>query len=426
MNHAETDQWQEAAQHLLAVNRPEQAERLVRQHLAQHPRHAFAHVVLALTLFRQQRLLEADEAANSAIRLNPQESEAFYMLSLVQANADKAALAETNIREALRLSPINSKYLGTLAWILNATTRPTEAKAAAEMGLRYDPAHVECLTQLAQAQELLQQWDPLLSTLHYLVSLRPQSSVAHQWLGQEALRREEYTQAQAHYQEALRLDPTNSKVHQGLSQTLRYQSKIGRLAHGLNRYLTFVSEGTKNRVLRAWGHFFLILIPLSLLCIPLLLFLGFESLYWRLHPEVRQLRNRPAGAPSYLRETFYRYGAVVSFVFLLVAFLPPVIWIMLKLGFPDSALGPGLTGGLTILVMSIGQALKSAAEMPLPDKSPAGWLLLATLVLVASLGSSLWSALWPWGPPAVLVSNGLLFYCLVRGVPFTQAGRTLR
>lgn len=420
-----TDRWQEAVQQLLAVRRPAQAEQLVRQRLATYPQDAYAYVLLAFTLLRQQRETEAIDAAEQALSFNPAESEAYYILSLALARKGKVEAAETSIYQALRLNPASSKYLGIRAWLFNALDRPSDAQAAAETGLSYDPTHIECLTQLANALRSHQEWDLLQACLRQLVKAHPQLPLAHRLLGEEALRQEHFSEAQAHLEVVLRLAPDDAEAHKGLTRALRYQFGPGRLARRLDRYMTSISEGTKKGQLRAWGHFLLIWVPLSLLCVPILLFVGFEALYWRLHPQVRQLRNRPAAARSYLHESLYRYGTIGSAILLLLAMLPPLIWIILKLGVPESALGPGLTGGLTALVMGIGQALKTAADLPLPKKSPVGWLLVAFLGLAAATTCSFSSQTWPWGPPALLLSNGLLLYWRIRTLRHASPNSTV-
>lgn len=401
-------------QQLLAVRRPQQAEQLVRRHLAQHPQDPFAHVLLALALLRQQRFDETKTAAKTALSLNPAESEAYYLLSLAQAQTGQPRAAEASIGRALQRNPLSSTYLGIRAWVLNLLGRPQEAQAAAEMGLRHDPAHAECLVQLAQALCKQEQWGALSTVLHRLVKAQPQLAVAHRLLGQEALRQEQFLAAQTHFGEALRLAPEDSESHQGLTRALRYSFGPGRAMRRIDRYLTFISEGTRQWKAKAWGHFLLILLPLSFFCIPLLLFMGFEALYWRLHPRVRQVRNRPAGTHSYLRETLYRYGAIASELLLILSLLPPVIWGVLWIGLPENSLGPGLTGGLTVLVMAMGGALKSAAKLPAPDKLPLGWLLTAGLMLTGSITACVLAEQWPWGPLAMLVGSSLLLAWRVR------------
>ncbi|RSK40922.1 tetratricopeptide repeat protein [Hymenobacter perfusus] len=394
--------WQDAVQNLLDIHRPEQAERLVRQQLALNPQDVFAHILLSFALYQQQQLDGAREAARQALSLNPAASEAFYVLFLVEDQAGQGPARAQALQEALHLQPFNPKYLAAQAQLYLHQHQPAAAQQAAARGLANYPSHAGCLIAVANALHEQQRWPDLAPVLQQLVAAHPTMPKAHQLLGREAMRQQRYAAAQVHFQEVLRLAPTDATALQGASQAIRRQLWVGRAAVWLDAYLTFISEGTKQRNLKAWGHFLLILIPLSLLCIPLLLFMGFEAVYWRLHPQVRRLRNRPDQALPYAQQTFWRYGPVAAFTLLLLAWLTGIFWLLVWLGVPESSLGPGLTGGLTTVAMAIWAAFKQASEHPLPEKSPLGKVLAAALALVLSITCASWPATWPYGPLAIL------------------------
>ncbi|MBC6697684.1 tetratricopeptide repeat protein [Hymenobacter puniceus] len=394
--------WQSAVQNLLDIHRPEQAEQLVRQQLARNPQDVFAHILLSFALYQQNQLERARETAQQALALNPAASEAFYVLFLVEDQAGQGPARAKALQEALRLQPLNPKYLAAQAQLYLHQTQPAAAQLAAARGLAQNPAHAGCLIALADALHELQRWPELAPVLQQLVAAHPNLPKAHQLLGREAMRQQQYAAAQVHYQEVLRLAPTDATALQGASQAIRRQLWIGRAAVWLDNYLTFISEGTKQGKLKAWGYFLLILIPLSLLCIPILLFMGFEAVYWRLHPQVRHLRNRPDQTLPYVQQTFWRYGPVVAFTLLLLAWLTAVFWLLVWLGVPESSLGPGLTGGLTTVAMAIWAAFKQASEQPLPAKSPLLRVLAAGLTLAVGIACVSWPATWPYGPLGVL------------------------
>ena len=407
--------WQDAVQNLLDIHRPEQAEQLVRQQLARNPQDVFAHILLSFALYQQSLLEGARETARQALALNPAASEAFYVLFLVEDQAGQAGARASALREALHLQPFNPKYLAAQAQLCLHNGQPAAAQQAAERGLSYNPSHAGCLIALANALHDQQRWPAMAAILQQLVATHPNLPKAHQLLGREAMRQQHYAAAQAHFQEVLRLVPTDATALQGASQAIRRQLWIGRSAVWLDDYLTFISEGTKNRQLKAWGHFLLILIPLSLLCVPILLFMGFEAVCWRLHPQVRRLRNRPDQALPYAQQTLWRYGPVAVFSLLLLAWLTVLFWLLVWLGVSESSLGPGLTSGLTTVVLAVWAAFKHASERPLPEKSPLKQVLGAVLVLAVSIACVCWAATWPYGPLlSLLIATGTLFYMFRR------------
>ncbi|MFD2787059.1 tetratricopeptide repeat protein [Hymenobacter rubripertinctus] len=407
--------WQEAAQNLLALHRPQQAEQLLRQHLAQNPREVLAHIMLSFALYQQNQLAEARAAVAEALALNPAASEGYYVLCLLENRAGQFGPRDHAIREALRLQPFNPKYLGMQARILLVQAQPAAAQLVAERGLAHTPTHQDCLVARAQALHAQQHWPELTGALHQLRAAHPTLPKAHLLLGQEAMRQDQFAAAQAHFQEVLRLAPTDEQALQGASQAIRRQTGPGRIDLQFDRYMTFVTEGMKfpRPQWKAWGHFLLILLPLSFFCIPILLALAFERVYWRLHPAVRRLRNRPDAATSYAHETLYRYGSAATFALLILALLPGLIWLLEQWGLGQS-MGAGLTGGLTAVVMAIMGIFKQASAAPVPEKSPLGWVLLATLVLAACVATACWPATWPYGPPLSLLVVGLLFYIHIR------------
>jgi len=413
--HPPASQWQDAVQNMLALQRPEQAEQLVRQQLARNPQDVFAHILLAFALYQQHRLDGARQAAQQALALNPAASEAFYVLFLVEDQAGHGAARARALRAALHLQPFNPKYLAAQAQLYLHQRQPAPAQAAAEQGLAYNPTHADCLVARADALRAQHRWPELAPALQQLLAAHPNLPKAHLLLGREAVRQKQFGAAQTHFQDVLRLQPLNQEALREASQAIRRQLLISRWALGLDRYLTFISEGTKKGQLKAWGHFLLILIPLSLLCIPILLFMGFEAVYWRLHPQVRRLRNRPDAAMSYLQETLYRYGPAAALSLLVVSLLPGLIWGLLQLGVGEDSLGPGLTGGLTTVVMAIIGAFKHASDQPVPEKSPLGWVGVAAAVFAGSITVACWPAAWPYGPPlSVLVAGSLLVYIFRR------------
>lgn len=410
MEHVTDSRWHEAAQNLLTLHRPEQAEKLIRLRLAAYPRDSYAYSLLSVALYRQRRLPEAQQAANTAIGLNPKSSEAFYFLSLVQAERTDYKLAEANLRTALQINPLSSKYLGRLAWVLNTLGRTTEAQATAEAGLRYHPSHAECLVQLAHALRAQQHWQLMKATLLRLVEAQPQLSLAYRLLGNEAMRQELFAEAQVYFEDTLRLSPNDTTAHQGLTRALRYQFGPGRVARRINRYLTWISEDTKKGKLQAWGHFLLILLPLSLLCIPLLLFMAFEALYWRLHPQVRHLRNRPTDTPSYLLDTVRRYAPAVVLGQLFISLIGQVVRIFEHFNWPTHA----LTGGLTAMCAAILPLFAQLSAIPDPPPVPVWWLLAAATILACTLVTILYLPMW--GTVSVLIITSAVGYGYLRSL----------
>ncbi|WP_324672019.1 tetratricopeptide repeat protein [Hymenobacter sp. GOD-10R] len=341
MQQTHVDQWEAAAQHLLALHRPQQAEQLIRRHLAAHPQEAFAHILLGVALLRQKRRGEAYQAVKQGIALDPQLGDAYYLLSVIQLNDSQPFAALQAIQEALQLNPYNAKYLGQQALIFNTQGNYQDALQAAYAGLAFDPTHAECLVQAVQALQQLRHPKRASSVLQQLLSFHPTLPAAHILCGEEALSRQDFPKAEIHLRETLRLDPTHAKAasklltvllhlgkaalsnhettraqlyfqearqldpenpeaYTGLRKTIKHSFRLKRFFERFDAYMHHLQR--KNIVL-----LLLLCIVISFFCIPLLVLYVYASVQWRRHPEARLLRGTtvrpepsltPAGTPA--------------------------------------------------------------------------------------------------------------------------------
>lgn len=442
--------WQSAVQNLLDIHRPEQAERLVRQQLSRNPEDAQAYVLLALSLIHQKLFIPAAAAARQALQLDVQEADAHHLLSVTQLHEGQSFAALNSIREALRLAPGNVQYLSWLAVVHNTRREYAEALQAAGTGLCYHATHLECLYQRLVALQKLQRWQEVAETLRQLTRFHPQAAIVHRLLAEEAERQQQPAAAETHYRETLRiqpaqptpqakllalllqraqqallqnqleaartaflevrhLDPDNEAALTGLVHIIKHNSFLHRLAFRWETYAEQAQSRAKCGNLVGIAQLFLVIVPvISFLCLPIIALYLYVGLYWRLHPDIRRIRNRPGLARPYAHQTLYRYGLPGSLCLLLLAILPGLIGTLAPFGATSMN---ALSGGLTPIILITADAFKKAAKGPLPENSPLKWLLLSAAVLVSSITCACWPATWPYGPLVSLaVTGGLLMY----------------
>lgn len=335
MEHAENERWQEAVQHLLHANRPEQAEQLARRRLVQHPQEAAAYEMLGLTLLNQKgRAPEALDVIEQGLALDPQSSDLYYFQSIVLQRLDRPSAALMAIGEALRLDSFNATYLGYKAVLLNACKQAEAALESATHGLYVDPGHVECLYQRVRALKQLGSFELAMVTLQQLVRWHPNSAVAHVLLGEEALRKQELKAAEGHFREAARLNPTNkhtqrellpvlaqlgheaqsqqnypearryflevwqldtgnADARQGLEQLAKESFWLKRQFLRLDAWWATIEQDMKKGKPRAFLQVYLVVLPLMVFCcLPLLVAMTIAAVQWRMHPDVLWLRQQ--------------------------------------------------------------------------------------------------------------------------------------
>lgn len=215
------DRWQEAVQHLLAVRRPEQAEQVVRRHLAADPQEAVAYELLTVTLLNQSgRATEALETIVQAIALDAESSDAHYFHSVALLRSSQTYAALQAIGEALRLDSQNANYHGYKAVILNTRRQEADALWAANAGLAINPRNLECLYQRILALRKLQRFPEATATIMQLAQQHPNHALSQRLLGESAQRDMHPLVAETHFREALRLDPSDSVAQEKLLRLL--------------------------------------------------------------------------------------------------------------------------------------------------------------------------------------------------------------
>ena len=107
----------ERAQVLIRQKRYVEAERELREELAENPHGGLTHAFLGHCLAQQKHMTEAVEAGEEGVRLSPELAHVHYLLGLTFVDCRRHEEAEAALREALRLNPRNASYLEWLSWV---------------------------------------------------------------------------------------------------------------------------------------------------------------------------------------------------------------------------------------------------------------------------------------------------------------------
>lgn len=200
-----------AASDLLAGGRCDLAEPLVKRGLEADPDSPFGHALLALCLHHQDRDGAVAEA-REAVALGPDQPFCHYVLGMVLLKARKVPEAEAAARSALELDPENESHLALLGHVRVAQKRHAEALALVEQGLRVDPNDLNCLNLRIHVLRQLGRNAEAQLAAREILQRHPEDDLAHVQAG--IARRQVFDDAgaQAHFGEALRLDPTNAAV----------------------------------------------------------------------------------------------------------------------------------------------------------------------------------------------------------------------
>ena len=145
------------------------------------------------------------------------------------ADQERLKEAEAAAQEAIRLDPDNANYLGLLASIEMGRRRWAAALEAADRGLALDPEHAQCTNLRAMALVQLGRKDEARETLGSALANDPENALTHANQGWALLHRGDHQQALEHFREALRIDPELDWARAGIVEALKARHLIYRL-----------------------------------------------------------------------------------------------------------------------------------------------------------------------------------------------------
>ena len=209
-------------------DRPDQALAELRQHLLEDPEDHEAHAYMGLCLVPAKQFDEAQQHAQQAIHLAPEEPFSYYALAHLLDQRNRVSEAQRAIEEALRLDPYEPAYFAELASLHYQQRRWKETLAAADEGLSIDPEHNVCLNLRAQALIKLGDRAGAATTIGDALSRRPDDPLTHANQGWALLEQGNPKQAMIHFREALRLQPDLEFARVGIVEALKARNFLYR------------------------------------------------------------------------------------------------------------------------------------------------------------------------------------------------------
>ncbi|MFO0811129.1 MAG: tetratricopeptide repeat protein [Gemmataceae bacterium] len=233
---------------LLQQSRYDLAENELRQALGEEPNDAVGHALLALCLShsnssrgrpggsgwdaRDPNMEAALVEAEEAVGLAPDLAFTHYALASVLAKLDRNADAAVAIEAALDIDPTDADYYQLLAVIRLDQGDAKRALDAAEQGLEHRPDHTGCVNVKAMALVRLGRKDEANLAIAGALAESPDDTLSHANQGWTLLHQGQPRPALDHFQEALRIDPTNDWAKAGVVEALKARHLIYRLMLG--------------------------------------------------------------------------------------------------------------------------------------------------------------------------------------------------
>lgn len=210
---------------LIGASRYDHAETQCHQALAENPNDAYLLCLLGVAVQRQNRLNEAEEVFRQSIEQAPEFDEAYAQLAMVLDDRNQSKAALEAIDQAIRLDPEDACHYGIKSRILLGCDKPQEAAEAARTGLQIDAEQEVCRLFYGIALERLGEADAADEELLSLLDDDPDCAEHHIGRG-IVLTKSDPKQAQWHFLEALRIDPSEQSAKVGLTNVMKLQSPL--------------------------------------------------------------------------------------------------------------------------------------------------------------------------------------------------------
>ena len=216
--------------HLAQLRQFDRAEAELRRYLAENPSDDDAHWHLAACLMQDdKRLPEALKEIRLAVGLAPQDAanHAMHARILLAMDKDKEALAAAN--EAIREDPAS-----TFGWCMKANAhfalrQLDDAEHAIRQALALDPDDEDALGILSAILQTAGKVDSGLDAAREILARDADNAWGHANLGWATLRQNKPREAEAHFREALRLEPGLEYARMGLIESFKARSALYRL-----------------------------------------------------------------------------------------------------------------------------------------------------------------------------------------------------
>lgn len=210
--------------------RLEEAESCFYGVLAREPENDFVLGRLALCLLSQpgkkKRALETIEAA---IRLRADEPFYHALRAIILGDLHRGKEALVAADHAVALNPQDGFALAAKAAAYCAMERWAEGEEWSRRALALDADNAMASNLLAQTLRLQGKAQLGAEAVARLLAADPEDSLTHVNAGWSALQRKDRVQAEAHFREALRLDPDSDAAREGLIESFRARSLFYRI-----------------------------------------------------------------------------------------------------------------------------------------------------------------------------------------------------
>ncbi|MGH9391989.1 MAG: tetratricopeptide repeat protein, partial [Vicinamibacteria bacterium] len=226
----DTKDWENLVSALLLLNRTEEALALTEQALTEFPWYNELQVLRGEALEKARQFEEARSAYTKAIELRPEASENYWRRGTVARKLGDTEGAERDFRESLARDATFQEGRLALARLLSETGRPAEA-----IELLGEAGSASMKAALAEALLASDRYDEARALLEEALKLEPENTRAMALLGPVYGRAGELPMAAKTLERAVALGETSPEIRRNLALVYQQQGKLQRAVAELQK-----------------------------------------------------------------------------------------------------------------------------------------------------------------------------------------------
>ena len=180
--------------------------------LADEPNEGRWHSCLAYIHLKKNEIFQAQNVAEEAIGLNPDDDMCYYILSCVFFCQKDYSRSRRNINQALEINPEKPLYHAVSASLFLKKKFYKQAKVTAEVGLKLNPEDFHCLSKRAQALIMLNRSKEAGKVIKQMLIINPNRYECHFCQALLYMKKVDLKNMESKLFDALACDPNNEEA----------------------------------------------------------------------------------------------------------------------------------------------------------------------------------------------------------------------
>jgi len=214
---------------LIQQRRYDEAEKVLKESLAQDTNNVQLMSMLAEVYLQQDRYDVALSVVNQAIGMSPDTALLFYMKARIVLQQENYKDAEAFARQAVALEPIDADYHALLANIQLVRKNYAAALEIANKALELDAENLLALNTRSTALLKLDKAEESFSTIEGALREDPNNPYTHANYGWGLLEKGNHKKALEHFKESLKGDPNFEYARAGMLEAIKATNPLYRL-----------------------------------------------------------------------------------------------------------------------------------------------------------------------------------------------------